>query len=153
MSSENFPKPRLAEAQEISSPAAGIQQGEDPQARDLALVTLSVLRELDESFCASQKFLLARDGIGLEQETLRQIELRRKLQQLPASSSVELRAARQRVLHLGRVQLSLLTRARRFHRMLEHLLAGPGAGYSIPASRVQIAHVGTAGEESSSCRA
>jgi len=127
----------------------------------------SVFQQLEQSLQRSQKFLLARDLSGFEQATQEQFVLRRQLQQLlshpsrdRAPQSAERRAAQllsaQRVLHLGRVQLSLLCRAQRFHSVLVHLLAGPGARYSVPAAAAPITsrgHDTIPGEEFDGCRA
>jgi hypothetical protein len=125
----------------------------------MALASLALLRQLEDSLNASREALLARDLSRLEQGTDEQIRLRRALGILLAGKNVgknvgknsdegadappslcdpllaeNLREAQLRVLQHGRVQAALLRRAQRWLRVLSNLLAGPEAGYLDPTS-------------------
>jgi hypothetical protein len=123
------------------------------------------LRELEMSLRASQKALLSRDVLRLEQSTRQQIGLRRALEILWPGNGMgssemhcdprlasELRTAQMRVLHLGRVQAALLRREQRWLRTLSNLLAGPEANYLPPALNRVAWHAESA-EEGDTCRA
>lgn len=105
-------------------------------AEDFRLAALGLLAELESSFLASQKALLALDAAGLESCTGEQIRLsellRAVLAQKPSADSpqfLDLPVAARGVLHLTLVQASLLRRARRSVNLVSHLLKGPGALY------------------------
>jgi hypothetical protein len=129
----------------------------EPQ--DLTRTSVVILAELEDSLLSCQKALLAHDISGIEQETLNQQRLQQTLEALwtgsmahsqdgnssqefsrPKLSSqpAELRAAKARVLHLGRVQLALLSRAQRSMNTVLRLLAGPGASYGPPACTKKV---------------
>jgi|HubBroStandDraft_2_1064218.scaffolds.fasta_scaffold28222_3 hypothetical protein len=101
----------------------------------------ALLAQLEASLTASQQALLSRDLPALERATCEQRLLEPQIGQLrrafrPVSKSspleIEVRVTSQRILHLARVQLALLARARRSLSALEQLLAGPGAAYAPP---------------------
>ena len=111
---------------------------------EIAPASRVLLGELEASLEASQRALLSRDVACLEELTGEQIRLRHSLEivwsrdaapgrearsQDPAAAG-GLRAAQLRVLHLGRVQAALLTRAERWLTMVSNLLAGPTASYA-----------------------
>jgi hypothetical protein len=96
-------------------------------------VSREILRELDASLRASQKALLSGDLAGIEQGTREQEHLRRALEALWTARPhgfTEDRALLEQVLHLGRVQVALLSRAQRSLRITSRVLAGPGADYA-----------------------
>jgi hypothetical protein len=110
----------------------------------------ALLAELECSLEVSQRALLCHDLEGLERATCEQIGLRRSLEILESEHRASdgaapqidpeidpgvtagLRAARWRVLYLGRVQAALLRRAQRSLRIVSHRLAGPEASYAAP---------------------
>jgi hypothetical protein len=148
-------------SQPVGEPPAPEQKVAEPTGGNggaaFAEASVGLLRKLAGSLQSSQRALLSRDLAGIEQHTGEQIRLRRALeilwsQNLPQASdpmpfdsmlndptpyaragASELRLAQMRVLHLGRIQAALLTRAQRRARMLSHLFAGPGANYTPPA--------------------
>jgi hypothetical protein len=121
---------------------------------ELAASSLALVQELEVSLERSQRALLARDLRGIEQGTLEQTRLQQKLAMLwPEAASEKRRdknaaavtacvgkldvdaallAAQRRVLHLGRVQASLLARAQQSLKMISYLAAGPQTTYGPP---------------------
>jgi hypothetical protein len=124
----------------------------DPQ-KESAHTTLKLLAELEASLKDGQSALLALDLGAMERHTADQCALSQSLEvlllpavriprgegedglALPLSPKyapeldAALRAAKNRVLHLTRVQAALLVRAQRFLAVLYNLTAGPGATY------------------------
>ena len=96
-----------------------------------------LLAELEASLIASHQALLTRDLNRLERLTADQRRLGQSLSLLYAdanhstvgTSDLSVPAARERVLHLGRVQKILLLRARNSVRVLFNVLNGPQAAY------------------------
>jgi hypothetical protein len=122
--------------------------GPEKSPAEIAEGRLSLLKELETSLQASQRALLSGDLEALQRETCEQLRLQRALdagwppnransESNPPgnefASSVDLRAAQMRVLHLGRVQAAILARANRWLTTVSNLLAGPEAGYTPPA--------------------
>lgn len=118
----------------------------------IAQAALALLAELGRSLETSQRALVSRDLEGLERATCEQIGLRRSLEilgtencapegaapqivagQIDPALAAGLRAARWRVLYLGRVQAALLRRTQRSLRIVSNRLAGPEASYTAPA--------------------
>ncbi len=114
---------------------------------------LALLLELEASLHASQRALLSGDLDRLQQATCEQIRMRNCLALLWAKPALDalkidaqdsgaapvdctlvgqVRAAQQRVLDCGRIQVALVTRAERRLRTIENVLAGPGATYASP---------------------
>jgi len=109
-----------------------------------------LVTELEASLLTSQKALLTRNVARLEECTREQAYLRSELQvfasanggaqangprgqnqdQEDENEAAALRAAHARVLHLARVQLVLLDRARQSLKIISHLVAGYEAGYA-----------------------
>ncbi|HTW57901.1 MAG TPA: hypothetical protein VMD99_07225 [Terriglobales bacterium] len=142
--STSWPEPpaqSLPEDDRLGSRDSAVSAGVDP-----VRACLTLLGELEVSLENSQKALLARDVAGIERETGAQRRLQQALREVCTKLSTpgrtpsqpreasKLRAAQLRVLHLGRVQMTLLEKARRSLRVCAHLLAGPGANYSAPLS-------------------
>jgi len=124
-------------------PAAGVSE-EDPRP---AAACLAVLRQLEATLQLGQKALLAYDLSAIEFATSEQARLRQEFETLWAwgipradTDAAELRAAQQRILHLGKTQAALLSRAQRYLNVLARLHAGANAAYSAtPSDRVLVA--------------
>lgn len=92
----------------------------------------TVISQIEESLQLSQHALLAHDLPEFEHQTAVQMKLRCVLAgclQNRISEECDVRARCFGVLHLGRVQLSLLQRAQRSLRVFAHLLALSESGY------------------------
>jgi hypothetical protein len=134
---------------------------------------LALLRELESSLQSSQKALLARELAAIERGTDEQRRLLEALNDLVRATGcihsqqavgielaqvlhspelAALRAAETRILHLGRVQLALLARARRFLNALSHFAHGPSASYIPPASASAAGPPSIHGVQTQSCR-
>ena len=108
---------------------------------------LALLADLETNLRSSQAALLSRDVVRIEQLTAEQMELRRAWSAFlhPPDARVSehedifvgapsdaVGAAQARILHLGRVQSTLLRRALQSLRVISHLLAEPQSGYVPP---------------------
>lgn len=101
----------------------------------------TVTSRIEESLQLSQRALLVHDLQEFEHQTALQAELSGVLAScLPDRISEEcaVHASYFRVLHLGRVQLSLLQRAQRSLRIFSHLLALSESGYGSIAERLAL---------------
>ncbi|HLV88660.1 MAG TPA: hypothetical protein VKV39_16870 [Candidatus Sulfotelmatobacter sp.] len=100
---------------------------------------LSLLLELEASLSSDQNVILAGSIQALEQTFAEQAALQKKLAALLVSIvnlpgvTLATSQAAARVLHLGRVQLALVTRARRHLAAIANL-AGASRGYALAAS-------------------
>ena len=97
---------------------------------------LAVLHELEASLKATQKALLTCDVAELDEATREQVQLHQSLATFADSVSYaseadpELRLAEKRVLGLGRLQIALLTRARRSLKITANLVARTQGNYA-----------------------
>lgn len=106
---------------------------------------LALLSDLEISLRASQQAVLGRDLEGLQRMTAEQARLRQTLAAMATSAAdSSVRAAQQRVLHAGRVQLLLLGHAQRWLEVLTNVLAGSGAPY-VPGGRALFAQTRSPG--------
>lgn len=109
---------------------------------------MALLADLENSLRSSQAVLLSRDVVRIEELASEQFGLRHALSAylhsldariyghetaFPGARGDAVRAAQERVLHLGRVQAALLRRAQQSLLTISHLLAGPESGYGPPA--------------------
>jgi hypothetical protein len=92
-----------------------------------------VVSQLEQSLRAGQGALLLRDVEKFAEQTAIQVSLSKVLADCLRNSvdcDDKLRGACFRVMHLCRVQSSLLRRAQRTLQVLSNLLAGPGSNYA-----------------------
>ena len=142
----------------VGQPRAGIAEvgGQPFPSSEIVRKQLALLAELEASLSGSQQALLSRNLSRLEQRTAEQARLHYLLSQFPTANaayegsdspapapnpslSVCLRAARQRVLRLGRTQQFILQRARGRLHVLSNVLAGPHAAYAPVAAGGTVA--------------
>jgi len=141
-----MPAPNTRSTGWPDAPAAKAGRDETP---------LALLLALEASLRASQQAVLARELEGLEKLTADQERLRRALADLanPGSAAdASVRAAQDRVLHQGRVQLSLLAYARRRLQVLANVLAGCEAPYAPGPRTWAVAPQRPGSEEPHLCR-
>jgi hypothetical protein len=121
---------------------------------------LALLRELEISLERSQRVLLSGDADALAVETAAQRRILTKLDALGKQDAdagragdseicdtadsypAKLHASAERVLHRGRVQQALLSRAGQRLRLISNLLAGPQLAYA--AAAMQHSHATSA---------
>jgi hypothetical protein len=134
---------------------------------DKVSIYITLLERLENSLAVSQKALLSLDVAAVELGTREQENLYRQIQVLfthatasmpnddhaektqsgqPISSAnwpAKLRATQTRILHLGRVQVALLSRAQRALNFVAHLKALSETIYAAPKWQAYTSH-GTA---------